>query len=100
MNKHDLIATVAKDAEITQALAARVLDSLALTVTNAVADGEEVAIPGLCKIKTEKRAARAGRNPITGAQIQHPAKVVPRFKASSVLKKALNPALAKRETAF
>lgn len=85
MNKHDLIVTVADTAEITQKLAARVLDALALTVTNAVADGEEVAIPGLCKIKTEKRAARAGRNPRTGETVEIPAKTVVKFKAASSL---------------
>lgn len=88
MNKHDLIVTVADTAEITQKLAARVLDALALTVTNAVADGEEVAIPGLCKIKTEKRAARAGRNPITGAAIEIPAKTVVKIKPSKDLSDA------------
>lgn len=55
----------------------------------AIASGEDVAIPGFGKYKVTTRKARNGRNPKTGEAIKIPAKQVVRFAPSSVLREAV-----------
>lgn len=51
----------------------------------------EAVLPGLGKLKTSTRAARVGRNPQTGAEIQIPSRIVVKFAAAKALDEALNP---------
>ncbi len=90
MNKGELIAKIAEGADITKASAGRVLDSLIETVTSELANGGEVALVGFGTYKVNERAARTGRNPQTGAEIQISAAKVPSFKAGKALKDAVN----------
>lgn len=53
-----------------------VLDALALTVSKALGEGDDVTVPGLVKLSAKERAARDGRDPNTGAPIAIPAKMV------------------------
>jgi DNA-binding protein HU-beta len=46
-------------------------------------------IPGLGKLVLVNRAARIGRNPATGAQIQIPAKRVVKFRVAKAAKDAI-----------
>lgn len=55
----------------------------------AIASGEDVAIPGFGKYKVTTRKARKGRNPKTGESIEIKAKQVVRFAPSSVLREAV-----------
>ena len=52
--------------------------------------GGEVALVGFGTYKVNERAARKGRNPQTGAEIQIAAAKVPSFKAGKALKGACN----------
>lgn len=52
--------------------------------------GGEVTLPGLGKLTVEHKEARKGRNPGTGAEIDIPAKNVPKFSAAKALKDAVN----------
>jgi nucleoid DNA-binding protein len=90
MNKKELIEAIANRTGLTKTASANVVDAISDIATETLATGNEFDIPGVVKMVSVHKEARMGRNPQTGAQIQHPAKVVPRFKASSVLKKALN----------
>ncbi len=90
MNKGELIAKIAEGADITKASAGRALDSLIDTVTSELANGGEVALVGFGTYKVNERAARTGRNPQTGAEIQISAAKVPSFKAGKALKDAVN----------
>jgi DNA-binding protein HU-beta len=90
MNKGELIAKIAEGADITKASAGRALDSLIETVTAELADGGDVALVGFGTYKVNERAARTGRNPQTGAEIQISAAKVPTFKAGKALKDAVN----------
>ncbi|ARU30874.1 hypothetical protein CAP31_03740 [Sulfuriferula sp. AH1] len=65
------------------------LESLATASTIALATGGEVMLPDICKISVTTRAARTGRNPATGAEVEIPAKRVPAFKAVKALKDAV-----------
>jgi DNA-binding protein HU-beta len=46
-------------------------------------------LPGLGKLKLKNRAARLGRNPATGEQIQIPAKRVVKFQVAKAAKDAI-----------
>ncbi|HCM48727.1 MAG TPA: DNA-binding protein HU [Colwellia sp.] len=90
MNKSELVAKIAEGADITKASAGRALDSLIQSITAELAGGGEVALVGFGTYKVNDRAARTGRNPQTGAEIQISAAKVPAFKAGKVLKDTVN----------
>jgi len=90
MNKSELIAKIAEGADITKASAGRALDSLIDSVTTELASGGDVALVGFGTYKVNDRAARTGRNPQTGEEIQIAAAKVPAFKAGKALKDAAN----------
>ena len=90
MNKSDLIDAMAKDANISKAQAGAALDSFINSVTNALKDGDKVSLVGFGTFSVSKRAARTGRNPQTGAEIQIAAKNVAKFKPGKGLGDAIN----------
>lgn len=90
MNKSELVAKIAEGADISKASAGRALDSLIGSVTAELANGGDVALVGFGTYKVNDRAARTGRNPQTGAEIQISAAKVPAFKAGKALKDAVN----------
>ena len=90
MNKGQLVEKISAGADITKAAAARALDSLMGAVSAELADGGNVALVGFGTFKVSDRAARTGRNPQTGAEIQISASKAPGFKAGKVLKEACN----------
>ncbi|MFQ3210153.1 MAG: DNA-binding protein HU-beta [Colwellia sp.] len=90
MNKSELVAKIAEGADITKASAGRALDSLIQSITAELAGGGEVTLVGFGTYKVNDRAARTGRNPQTGAEIQISAAKVPAFKAGKVLKDTVN----------
>ena len=90
MNKSELIEAITQDADISKAAAGRALDSVISSVTGALKNGESVSLVGFGTFSVKARAARAGRNPQTGATIQIAAANVPSFKAGKALKDAVN----------
>lgn len=67
-----------------------ILDELADVVQAELQQGGEVTLPGLGKLSVKTRAARTGRNPSTGEEMQIAAKNVPHFSAAKALKDAAN----------
>ena len=90
MNKSELVETVASDAELSKADAARAVDSLVGTVEQTLRRGEDVSITGFGKFSVGNRAARTGRNPQTGETVRIKASKTPRFSAGASLKQAVN----------
>lgn len=90
MNKADLIEKVAKDCDMTKAVAEQILNSILSTITDAVATGDKVSLIGFGTFSVNDRAARQGRNPQTGPIIQIPARKVVKFKAGAKLLEATN----------
>ena len=90
MNKTELTDAVAEAADLTKADAARVIDAVLSTITATLAKGEQVGVVGFGKFLVRQRAARTGRNPQTGAEIQIAAATVPAFKPGKALKDAVN----------
>ena len=85
MNKAELIEAMANNAKISKADAKRALDSFIDTTSKALKKGDRVALVGFGSFSVSRRAARKGRNPQTGKEIQIKAKNVVRFKAGSEL---------------
>ena len=79
MNKGDLINKIAQDAKITKAQAANALNSFVDATTGALKNGEKLTLVGFGSFSTKERAARKGRNPQTGKEIQIPKKKVVKF---------------------
>ncbi len=90
MNKSDLIAVIAEKAELTKKDADKALGAFIDGVTEALVNGDKVVLVGFGSFETKTRAARKGKNPQTGAEINIPASTVPAFKAGRGLKDAVN----------
>ncbi|WP_349627883.1 HU family DNA-binding protein [Variovorax sp. PCZ-1] len=90
MNKTDLIEHIAKQADISKAAATRALEATLGAVKTTLKKGGTVSVVGFGTFAVGKRAARAGRNPRTGAAIKIKAARVPKFRPGKALKDALN----------
>lgn len=90
MNKSELVKHIATTASITQHQADMALQAFMSTVTDQLKTGGEVALVGFGTFKVTDRAARTGRNPKTGEELQIAASKVPTFKAGKGLKDAVN----------
>ena len=88
-NKQDLIAEVAAKTGLTKKDSEKAVNAFGEVVTEFLAKGEKVQLIGFGTFETRERAAREGRNPQTGEEIEIPATVVPAFKAGKALKDAV-----------
>ena len=80
MNKSELVKAAAAKAEVSAALAAKVLDAALEAAVEAVKKGEGVQLVGYASVSVAQKAARKAKNPRTGAIINVPAKKVVRIK--------------------
>ncbi len=90
MNKNEFIDRVADAADMTKADAARAVDAVFDSITEALKNGDDVRLVGFGTFSAAERKARDGRNPRTGETIKIPASVQPKFSAGKGLKDALN----------
>ena len=90
MNKSELIDTIAQDADITKAAAAKAVEAFVEGVAQSLKRGERTALVGFGTFAVSERAGRSGRNPQTGQTIEIPAKKVVRFKSGKELDDLLN----------
>jgi DNA-binding protein HU-beta len=84
--KTQILAQMAVDAEITKKQAVAALESLVKMTYKGAKDKNGFTIPGLGKLIRQRRKARIGRNPATGAQIKIPAKTVLKFRIAKAAK--------------
>ena len=89
MNKTELVAAVAAKAELSKKDAVAAVKAVVDSISEALADGDKVALVGFGTFDVKTRAARTGKNPRTGEQIEIPESKVPSFKAGSALKDAV-----------
>ena len=89
MNKTELVAAVAAKAELSKKDAEAAVKAVIDSVTEALADGDKVALVGFGTFEVKTRAARTGKNPRTGEAISIPASKIPSFKAGAALKNAV-----------
>ena len=89
MNKTELVAAVATKADLSKKDAEAAVKAVIDAVTEALADGDKVALVGFGTFEVKTRAARTGKNPRTGESISIPASKVPPFKAGAALQNAV-----------
>lgn len=89
MNKSELIKHIATTAGLTKTQATAALQAFETGVIDTLANGGEVALVGFGTFKVSDRAARTGRNPKTGEEIQIAAAKTPVFKAGKPFKEAV-----------
>ena len=90
MNKAELIDAVASSADLSKASATEAVDAVVDTITESLRSGDSVTLVGFGTFEVRARAARTGRNPQTGEEIQIKASKAPAFKAGKALKDAVN----------
>ena len=87
LSKSQFAAAIADKAGLTKKQATDILEQIAqLAYKNAK---NTFTLPGLGKLVLVNRAARLGRNPATGEQIQIPAKRVVKFRVAKAAKDAI-----------
>jgi DNA-binding protein HU-beta len=88
MKKKELVDAIVAKTEMAKKDVVTVLETMA-EVVKANVTKEAVEIPGLVKVEKKHRAARQGRNPMTGETIQIPAKTVLKARVLKKLKDAV-----------
>jgi DNA-binding protein HU-beta len=89
MTKQELVTKIAQDANLSKRAAEDALNAFINAVKESLAKGESVSLVGFGTFSVSERAARKGRNPQTGAEIEIPARKVPVFRAGKGLKEAV-----------
>ena len=90
MNKNELVASVSDASGLSKVDAAKAVDGVFQSITDALKSGGDVRIVGFGTFSVANRAATTGRNPRTGDPIQIKASKQPKFKSGSPLKDAVN----------
>ena len=91
MNKKELVALFTEKGKFTtKAEAERKLDAFLGSFEEVLVKGEEINFVGWGKFEVTEKAAKKGRNPKTGEEIQIPAKKVVKFKAGKKLADNVN----------
>ncbi len=89
MNKTDLINAVAESTELSKKDATKAVDAVFDAIMDSLQQGDKVQLIGFGNFEVRERAARKGRNPQTGDEIEIPASKVPAFKPGKALKDAV-----------
>ncbi len=87
LSKSQIAATIAEKNGVTKKQAVEILDTIAELAYKQAKN--TFTLPGLGKLVLVNRAARIGRNPATGEQIQIPAKRVVKFRVAKAAKDAI-----------
>ena len=90
MNKGDLVNQLAESTDLSKAQATDALNIVLDSISNALKDGDKVALVGFGTFSTGHRKERQGRNPRTGEAITIAAKTTVKFKAGKELADAVN----------
>ena len=86
MNKSELVEAIAQASGESKSTVSGMLDAFEATVTDVVAGGDKVSLPGFLTFERGHRAARTGKNPQTGEPLQISAANVAKVKVGSKFK--------------
>ena len=89
MNKTELIAAMAETSNLSKKDCESALTAFITATENALKAGDKVQLVGFGTFEVKERAARTGRNPATGTEIEIPASKAPAFKPGKALKDAI-----------
>ena len=90
MNKTELVSAMAEKSDLSKKDAEKALKAFIDVVTEELKKDEKIQLVGFGTFEVSERAAREGRNPLTGEQMQIKASKAPKFKAGKALKDAVN----------
>ena len=90
MNKTELVAAIAEQAELSKKDSEKALKAFIDVVTDELKKGEKIQLVGFGTFEVIESAAREGRNPLTGEKMSIKASKAPKFKAGKALKDAVN----------
>lgn len=90
LTKAQTIDHIAKEVGVKKETVEKIYGSLANLIKDGLVAGDDVRLVGVGTLKVATRAARVGRNPQTGEDIQIPAAKVVKFTVTKDLKDALN----------
>ena len=90
MNKTELVAAIAEQTSLQKKDAEKALKAFIDVVTDELKKGGKVQLVGFGTFEVSERAAREGRNPMTGETIQISASKTPKFKPGKALKDQVN----------
>ncbi len=90
MDKSEFVAFIAKLGDISKVEAERYLNLIMESVVASLKAGKDIHLVGFGSFIKQKRKARKGRNPKTGAEMQIPAYNQPVFRAGKKLKESCN----------
>jgi len=86
MTKAEFIAAVAVELDVPKNVAAETVDAFLKVTTDLLKAGDKITFPGFGTFQVATRAARTGRNPQTGAEINIAASKSGKFTAGKSLK--------------
>lgn len=86
MTKGEMLAEIAEKSAVSKKQVGIVLDAYLETIIKTLKKEKKVKLPGLGILAVKNRKARVGRNPMTGAVIQIPAKRVVKMRIAKDLK--------------
>ena len=89
MNKTELINSVAELTELSKKDATKAVEAVFQSIQGALSEGDKVSLIGFGNFEVRERAARKGRNPQTGEEIDIAASKVPAFRPGKALKDAV-----------
>ena len=89
MKRWQLIAKVSAEASLPRTTAEAVVKGVFDAISEELASGEGVTIPGFGSFTAQERKSRVGRNPKTGEAMVIEARRVPVFKPSKALREAV-----------
>ena len=90
MNKEDLVDAISDETQLSKTDSKKFLDALIKIIPRTLATGDNIQLVGLASFSVTERAARKGRNPQTGKEIDIAASKVVKFTAEKALKEAIN----------
>lgn len=91
MGKSELFAHFAERFDMKRTQVRDFFDELTMLAEKELKRSGEFQLPGMVKLVLQKRKARTGRNPATGAEIEIPAKTVVKARIVKQMKDAVLP---------
>jgi len=90
VTKQEFVDAVANRSGLSRRDAAKAVDAVLDSITDALRRGDAVSFTGFGKFSTQRRAERQGVNPRNPSQkVTIPAATVPKFSAGSTLKQSV-----------
>lgn len=89
MNKKELIDRLSRDMSMSKAQTTVLFEEMFESISNILANGQDVSIPKFGKFQVSMQPERKARNPKTGETVMVPEKQKVKFKPSNTLKEQI-----------